>query len=733
MRVHSCEPDFRVICGIENCAATFRRYSAYQKHVYRTHRAIAGITPAPGRCATRNEHAGDIEQDASIPTASTSSEEALVDNEGPSGSGDFISDIREQLVLFYLKITEKLKLVFTTADEIFTVMRSLVHQILDGHNQNTLKFLMEENVASSVIENLGSRASAADIVENIFSGLGSTHLRKKYVAEHFPHTEVTEVPLQAGSCNDSVCYIPVKKLLTSFVQNEDMLECLMQPPATPSDVLSDFADGDFLGHHRQLAQDDSHTIFLLFYTDELEITNPLGSAAGRHKVLAVYFSVLNLHPRYRSKLGAIHLILLVEYCVAMRHGLDKVLAPLVGDLNLLHKHGMDARSLHFNVVTVAFTGDNLSMHRLAGLQCCFSNGRISRFCLARHKQLRQLHATSDCVERTSQMHKSHLEAFALDPLVNGPLYGISNVSPLEGLSNFDVTDQLPPDAMHDILEGGIGCVLRHVLGGLIQDRILRKQDLDRVAAFKYGFHDRKSAPNAVRDTFLTGKASLRGTASQRLCLFRLLPQFYGDSIPEDNPHWRVYLAYRHVVDIILAERIPKDCIPYLQVKVEEFLELYTAQYPNAVVTPKLHYLLHYSKYIQKFGPPRRFWGMRFEAKHSYFKSLASKVKNFRNTCLTLATRHQLLQAYELSGSLFDSPLETTGARPIKVEELPEEQQAAVAKVTLETEVSAVKTASFDNCQYRLSDVFVHKMQHDIPQFLKIEKLLVFGSFLLLLC
>ncbi|CAN7945872.1 unnamed protein product, partial [Ixodes hexagonus] len=268
--------------------------------------------------------------------------------------------------------------------------------------------------------------------------------------------------------------------------------------------------------------------------------------------------------------------------------------------------------LHFHVVVVAFVGDNLSMHRLAGLQCSFSKGRISRYCLARHDQLRELHATEDCVERTSEVHKSHLEAFALDPVSNGPLYGITNVSPLQGLTNFDVIEQLPPDAMHDIFEGGVGYVLRHVLSGLVQDRVLRKQDLGRITAFEYGFHGKKSAPVAVRETFLSGKASLRGTASQRWCLFRLLPQLYADCIPEGNAHWRVYLAYRQVVDIILAERIPRDCVPYLHVKVQEFLELYTTQYPNASVTPKLHYLLHYPKYILKYGPPRRFWGMRFE-------------------------------------------------------------------------------------------------------------------------
>lgn len=88
----------------------------------------------------------------------------------------------------------------------------------------------------------------------------------------------------------------------------------------------------------------------------------------------------------------------------------------------------------------------------------------------------------------------------------------------------------------------------------------------------------------------------------------------------------MYLAFRSVVDIILAENIPSDCVAYLQVKITEFIEVFKQQYPQKHLTPKIHYLLHYPEYNLDFGPARRFCGMRFEAKHSYFNGLASKVK-----------------------------------------------------------------------------------------------------------
>ncbi|KAH9374408.1 hypothetical protein HPB48_014591 [Haemaphysalis longicornis] len=138
-----------------------------------------------------------------------------------------------------------------------------------------------------------------------------------------------------------------------------MLECFMQPMSGSPHMLSDILHSDFF---KQLTSDSIHdTILLLLYTDQLEITNPLGSGAGKHKILAVYFFSLNLHRRHRSKLNAIHLLLLATYKAVMRHGLEKVAAPMVEDLNFVHEDGIKGEVLHFAVVTVAICGDNLSI------------------------------------------------------------------------------------------------------------------------------------------------------------------------------------------------------------------------------------------------------------------------------------------------------------------------------------------------------------------------------------
>ena len=44
----------------------------------------------------------------------------------------------------------------------------------------------------------------------------------------------------------------------------------------------------------------------------------------------------------------------------------------------------------------------------------------------------------------------------------------------------------------------------------------------------------------------------------------------------------------------------------------------------------------------------RYWCMRFEAKHNYFKDLAHRIKNFKNIAMSLSYRHQQLVCYQLS-------------------------------------------------------------------------------------
>lgn len=160
-----------------------------------------------------------------------------------------------------------------------------------------------------------------------------------------------------------------------------------------------------------------------------------------------------------------------------------ILKPSINDLNYLQSCGITVQNEHFHVHVVAFVVDNLSCHRLAGLNCSFSSGRVCRFCLAMYGGLNKLHSSLLCVRRIAIAHASHQAAFLLDPIRIGSLCGIKSISPLATLTYFDVTQQLLPDAMHDVLEGGIQFVLKAVMKGLYDSGFIQKEDVKKLKSF----------------------------------------------------------------------------------------------------------------------------------------------------------------------------------------------------------------------------------------------------------
>uniref|UniRef100_A0A1X7UE82 Uncharacterized protein n=1 Tax=Amphimedon queenslandica TaxID=400682 RepID=A0A1X7UE82_AMPQE len=70
------------------------------------------------------------------------------------------------------------------------------------------------------------------------------------------------------------------------------------------------------------------------YYDELEICNPLGSSAKKHKLGIVFFTIANLLPKFRSTYKAIFLLAVGKVKIIEQHGIDVMLWPFVDDLNI---------------------------------------------------------------------------------------------------------------------------------------------------------------------------------------------------------------------------------------------------------------------------------------------------------------------------------------------------------------------------------------------------------------
>lgn len=163
-------------------------------------------------------------------------------------------------------------------------------------------------------------------------------------------------------------------------------------------------------------------------------------------------------------------------------------------------------------------------------------------------------------------------------------------------------------------------------------------------SFPYTCHDKVNKPGKI---FLTAKRSLsiKQTAAQCCCLLHILPLLVASKVPVDDKQWILYLSFLDILDYILAPALDNGELKALGEWIEFFLiELYNSN-ANFNIKPKGHYLLHYATQYRHYGPLIHQSTMRYEGKHSYFKSIINSVKNYRNPSLTMARKHQLLQVY----------------------------------------------------------------------------------------
>ncbi|CAN7987348.1 unnamed protein product [Ixodes hexagonus] len=118
---------------------------------------------------------------------------------------------------------------------------------------------------------------------------------------------------------------------------------------------------------------------------------------------------------------------------------------------------------------------------------------------------------------------------------------------------FEAAHSLPPDIMHDLHEGVIPFVLKHVIKRLVSEGTLTLKLLnERLEAFEFQDNDKKSRPPPLSRPSIMGNFGIKGSAAEKLCLFRFFSLLVGDVVPKDDDTYSVYLTLRRIVDIVCA-------------------------------------------------------------------------------------------------------------------------------------------------------------------------------------
>lgn len=167
-------------------------------------------------------------------------------------------------------------------------------------------------------------------------------------------------------------------------------------------------------------------------------------------------------------------------------------------------------------------------------------------------------------------------------------------------------------------------------------------------------------------------------------LFHILPLLIGGDIAPSDQHYKCFMLLQDIACVLCSPVIALEQIPLLRITIHDYLEMFTALYPNrplipSAITWSIFLVLSNGKcyccffitackinnnFVNRYGPLVHLWCMRFEGKHKQFKQVA-KTTSFENITKTLAKHHQQLLAYDLHcNTNFAAVTVTTGTGKI---------------------------------------------------------------------
>lgn len=176
--------------------------------------------------------------------------------------------------------------------------------------------------------------------------------------------------------------------------------------------------------------------------------------------------------------------------------------------------------------------------------------------------------------------------------------GVKYYCQLSDLSYFHIISNPTIDIMHDVYdlyEGTIPLILSLFFRKLIQLKLSSLDELSKIVQlFNYGFLDRRNIPSPID----LDKRSLGQNATQSVCLFRNIPFIFHRY--RDHPDlfdiWKGISALLRIIVILFSTELCNTDL----IELENQTTLFLVQIIKCgcKVSPKPHFMLHYSRVIR---------------------------------------------------------------------------------------------------------------------------------------
>lgn len=684
-----------------------------------------------------------------IVSSSVTNEMAQEEHEPPNDtleSEDSEDSTNEDLNDLEKQLEHNLAALFLKMQTVLHIPESMVQEVIEQLLQmcelsqpllhNALKDILKQqtDVDDSVVEELVRAAAKGNVIMK-FCGkdgpLSTTKRRAAYVNKNFTEVKPVEYIIERGKKSSAV-YVPLHPMLQKMLNRADILDKALPVQKHVQHEYSSYRDGSYCNDN-VLLKGEEFKIAVGLYTDDFEVSNPLGTSRKKHKMSAVYWVIANVPSKYRSTLHSIQLAVLCKSSHVKEFGYAKILRPLIHDLASLEQHGVYVEELGESVKgTVLY----VAAHSLAGFFESFMVDRFCRFCMATRGEMQGKEVNSGAFEhRTIDTHNQQVQEVKHDPTV-AKQYGVKGGCVLtDGLEHFHVVRGYPPDILHDLLEGIVPVELSLCISDMISKKYFTIETLNHaMKTFEYAFHDKTDQPQPIAHGFST-KGTIGGNGHENWALIRLLPLIIGHKVPEGDNAWNILLLLKDMVELAVATKHTEESVHFLDCKVSEHRDLLQTTFPNFRLRPKHHYIEHYPEMIKAFGPLSDVWTMRFEGKHKFFKRVIRNAHNFKNVALTLAVKHQKMMAYYLDTSSFFKPsIEMDKVTTASITSYPENvQQVFCQRVPQLTSALVASSVYVDGIRYCADMIVSVGSCAGLPSFRQIKQIVALNTEILFVC
>ena len=299
------------------------------------------------------------------------------------------------------------------------------------------------------------------------------------------------------------------------------------------------------------------------------------------------------------------------------------------------------------------------------------------------------------------------------------------------LNNFHACKSLPPDCMHDFMEGIIPADLLSAIKILVKKKFFTEAGYnDGMRRLSMGSSDRPE-PVSIKPSV----TKLKGKALSNLCHLRYFGIIIRNIVTNkkilEEKVFKTMIWLARILERIMApvlrtnevDELENEIIEYLDIR-EELFEEYPDQMTNP--KPKAHLTSHYGQAIRKYGPPTVTWTARCESKNAIAKQLAHSAKNTINIAHTVATRQSYRQASVYYHGMY--PMQSDKIVPPKnakrkFELLGEKSDLMMRVITLmDEETLFCDKVECNGVKYKVDDVIVLCVNNSLSIFVG----LIFG-------